>query len=668
MQNLFRRPSGVYVLRLAVPFALRQVFGRREIIISSGTQELAIAKISAGLQAAQWRQCFVDATRLVTQAGVLRMDHKDILQIVQGSPILLSGGFLPLDNAAAASGISPDQLLRRAAEGHLTLAYRSSREPGYLVPLDDLELDNESEGQAGGYVIPNPAQMPKSAVAHVASGMLLLLPSDLPGAATSLLTGASQTSLVAFELATIKGMVFAPNRVVPVSRSDIEVSAIEVEQLRSDLAVLVSADRIKEARSQQKIAHVAAARKKTARGHELLSVALDHYINNRVRQHVTQQGEITRIRNGCALLIELVGDGPVSAVTTSLLRSFRSEQLSQVPANENKIRLTHKTQSITESIKAVQGTGWPVMSPMERDKRMRWILSWFAWLKSQNEWLDEDPAAPLSGESVLDKATRRLKERTGREDEARELMTQQDLDNIFGVYWFKTGKGKLTRTGTYREFCPHYYWLPLLSLFTGGARINEVSQLHLDDIGISAQGTWFVDMNEKSDDKKLKNKMSSRVVPVHPLLINLGFGDWVNTLRTAGYVRLFPELKHDTEKGYGKAATKWFTGFKSRLGIATDGKKTFHSFRHNFTNALPDDIPDRISKQLTGHTRGKGTQDRVYKKDVAADEALPYVARMKIRLPDIEPFNVEEGLRAVKDALQRKNRGRGAKEDQGGTL
>lgn len=49
MQNLFRRPSGIYVLRLAVPAPLRYIVGKREIVATTGTRELTIAKMVAGV-------------------------------------------------------------------------------------------------------------------------------------------------------------------------------------------------------------------------------------------------------------------------------------------------------------------------------------------------------------------------------------------------------------------------------------------------------------------------------------------------------------------------------------------------------------------------------------------------------------------------------------------
>ena len=84
MQNLFRRPSGIYVLRISVPVQLRHVFGKREIVATTGTRELSIAKMVAGVQAAQWRQRFFDSGRLMLLANISTMDHQEILKLSRG--------------------------------------------------------------------------------------------------------------------------------------------------------------------------------------------------------------------------------------------------------------------------------------------------------------------------------------------------------------------------------------------------------------------------------------------------------------------------------------------------------------------------------------------------------------------------------------------------------
>ncbi|MBI5277344.1 MAG: site-specific integrase [Burkholderiales bacterium] len=649
MQNLARRSSGIYVVRLAVPIVLRAVIGKREIIISTRTRDQALAKIVAGAAASQWHQRFLDLSRLKAVSGIDSMDHHEILKVAAGSPLLLAGGYLPLDQAAAAAGLPPDTLLRAAAEGKVSLHVRVGSTRGFLVPEASLDAVEPELGRSAGLVIPSPASMPASAVPHVTEGVLEVLECDVGPAVAALLEHAPFEA-IALQARGRPGVWFVPDCAVTLRRQALEVAAHQVEALRRTVASVIAPERVHEARE-----HVAAALKAPKAGrraHERLSTALAEYVKNRIRHDVESEGEIKRIRNGCGLLIELDGDLQLHEVTPERLRRFRDEQLANVPADENKIRLMHKTASVLESMMAVKGTTWPVMSAGERNKRMRWIAGWFRWLHEQN-WIADDPAAPLRGESVQSRAERRRKN-ARRADEARKAYTASDLALIFSAQWFREGRGELTRKGTYRTFLPFYYWGPLISLLAGGPRIREVSQLYLADFGTTDAGTWFIEFTEDAEDKKLKNTSSRRTVPVHPLLIELGLIRWVQALAAAGYDRLFPELKHDTEKGYGKAATKWFSSYMARLGFKRDGTTTFHSLRHTFINALPVDTPDRVAKQLTGHTRGADVHNASYKKDKEPDDALPYVSRLSVNLPPIAKFDVAAGLQATADAIARK--------------
>ena len=144
----------------------------------------------------------------------------------------------------------------------------------------------------------------------------------------------------------------------------------------------------------------------------------------------------------------------------------------------------------------------------------------------------------------------------------------------------------------YRTFSPSWYWLPLLGAFSG-ARMNELAQLCLEDVYQAESGTWVVSFNDNAPDKRLKNAASRRLLPVHPRLIELGLDRWAKALRGAGHTRLFPELPYDQGKGYSKAAVKQFSAYMARLGYKSDGKLTFHSFRHTFVNRLPDATPEQ---------------------------------------------------------------------------
>lgn len=153
----------------------------------------------------------------------------------------------------------------------------------------------------------------------------------------------------------------------------------------------------------------------------------------------------------------------------------------------------------------------------------------------------------------------------------RDALSNDDLQKVFSAFWFANGTGQKTAAGRFYAYRPHYYWLPLLALYAGG-RLNELSQLYLRDIVDIDDGIAFIDFNllgddkldiDESDpspagDKSLKTIAAQRQIPVHHRLIELGFLDYVRALRLAGHNRLFPELKFDRNKGYGKAAGSWF--------------------------------------------------------------------------------------------------------------
>lgn len=664
MQGLFRRPSGIYFLRISVPKLLRNIFGKCEVIDSTGTTELAIAKMVAGSQAAQWRQRFFNAGRLASLASPLMTNDQELIRIAQGHPLLHTDGHLTLQQASNASGLSSSVLLKEAASTGLSLFIRAAHTRGYLVPLRDLDLADPEIGSAGGHDLPDESRLPASAVAHISTGMLKIAVSDLPGVATALLASSNPFPVHAFDVPEKPGLLFLPTTSINASPDSVELSCAEVEGFRRLVAATVDPKRLREAKALQKTTLMESSKKAGAKANELLSTALAAYIANGVRQHVAKEGEIIRISNGCSLLIELEGDLPLTEITTELLRDFRDNKLSKVPANENKVRLIHGTTSVAQSMNAVIGKDWPIMSIAERGKRMQWICSWFKWLKA-DAWIEADPAMVLRGESVLNAAQRRTMKTKARDDQAREVLSENDLNAIFSAVCFKTGRGELTAKGLYHRYSPLHYWLPLLGLYLGGGRINELCQLHLSNIRQSSDGAWYVDFNEDAADQNLKTVPSLRMVPIPDALLNLGFDKWHTALVANGYKRLFPELKFDKEKGYGKSATKWFSKYMKALGIPRNGKKTFHSFRHNFTNALPGDTPTRMGNQLTGHARGDDVRQRTYLKDDAPEATSEFVNRLDVRLPDIARFDIDEGLKAIIHALARKTDGPATVEDVG---
>ena len=112
-------------------------------------------------------------------------------------------------------------------------------------------------------------------------------------------------------------------------------------------------------------------------------------------------------------------------------------------------------------------------------------------------------------------------------------------------------------------------------------------------------------------DKRLKNKSSRRIIPIHDLLINLGFLDYVEIVRNKlKKERLFHQLTY-VDGNYNKNVSRfWNQYYLPDLGLKTP-KKNFHSLRHTCSNHLKQKgIHSDYLQELLGHTTGKITLER----------------------------------------------------------
>ena len=653
MQNLIRRPSGVYVTRLVVPERLRSAVGKRELIASTGARDLSLAKIVASAQLAQWRRQFFDLDRLT--AATNKVNHDSIVKIAAGHPALTQEGYLPLSLAAAASGIDEQLLLRNASDGRLFLYMRLSGVEGALLPFEDLPVD---DAELGTRLVPQPDQMP-NARRELASGAFALDKADTPAVVGALLAGLEVADIVLLR-AHRPGLAFIPDKVLRLGLGEIELNGLEVDALRRSMAVRITPKELEAARTAQ--AAGPASHKAGKHARKRLSDAIEVYTTTYLPQTIKSDKAIQQQRKELELLVEFEGDLELAKIDSELLRSFRDTKLSKLLAKENHARLKYGTKSMTESIKAAEGQGWPVMSIDERDVRIQRIARMFRWLHDQ-KWIADNPATSLRGESVAPKAAR---SRADLAKAVRKPFDHDELQRIFGVRWYQTGRGEMTKAGTYREFQPFQFWLPLLGLFAG-CRIGEASQFWLDDVKCSAAGTWYLDINKATVDKDLKTDWSARQVPLHPILLQAGFVEWCDALRGAGFKRVFPELSWFETLEYSKEPVRKHSELFERLGMPRDNTKVFHSLRHNLNNSLErmDHVKDVARKRIMGHLPGEGVNERHYLEDRSPDETIEFVKRIDFHLPRIARFDAAAGLKAVKDALRRKTGTRRGREDLG---
>jgi integrase len=184
----------------------------------------------------------------------------------------------------------------------------------------------------------------------------------------------------------------------------------------------------------------------------------------------------------------------------------------------------------------------------------------------------------------------------GKESEQQAEYSRTDIENMFR---------ELAKVR--RPVQPERFWIPLLALYSG-ARMNELCQLHVDDV-IEKDGVHCISITASTDDKATKNRQSERTVPIHPALVKLGFLKHVDAMRKGKHERLWSNLEFK-RGNYKEDFGKWFNRTLQNKFIAEGEKKSFHSLRHSFINYFVqriEKVPLHILKSLVGHLDdGKG--------------------------------------------------------------
>jgi integrase len=173
--------------------------------------------------------------------------------------------------------------------------------------------------------------------------------------------------------------------------------------------------------------------------------------------------------------------------------------------------------------------------------------------------------------------------------------TDQDLDKIFDPDTFLPWcKGK-----------PSRFWVPILGLMTS-CRLEELCSLYVEHVH-QIDGRWVIEINEDKD-RHVKNEHSIRTIPLHPVLVDMGFPEYAQRQRKGG--RVFPELKKANFK-YSKEFSKRWGYFLRRKAMILDKSKTFHSFRHTATDHLfKKQVSENLLEQLNGRAGHSETTTR----------------------------------------------------------
>ncbi len=175
------------------------------------------------------------------------------------------------------------------------------------------------------------------------------------------------------------------------------------------------------------------------------------------------------------------------------------------------------------------------------------------------------------------------------------------------------------------NWSPHKLFIPALALYNG-LRMSEACQLQKDNIILANEIPCIQVKRDVETGCTLKNMASARIIPIHPVLLRLGFLKYIH----AEGEQLWPELKYSATQGYSQQFMKFFGCF-NRKYVTQDTNKAFHSLRINFVECLRQmTVSEEIARRLTGLT----------------GESMTFS-----RYNSVRPEDILEGLRKVDYAL-----------------
>lgn len=625
VSNVYRRPNGIYVVRLVVPLRHRETIGKREVHHSTGTRTPAIAKAVACGLLAHWREKFLTLDRIVADVGLIAL----------GSPLLTAAGSISLLEASRLSGLPIGDLVQEAEVTHALLFFGSPGTWGHLAPGSADSVDLGAFGGAGE----SPAG-PPDCEWTCRNGLLRISSRERQEVLAGLLT-AGRAPVRVFDVPT-----FVSDDVIWLTPETVHIDRHVVEGLRRRVAARLTPDQRKKALQPDpaQVAGVIVSR---------LSTFKDKFMS--MRGEKVKPDQLRQIKDAVDLFIEVVEDPRFCDVDNAMLERFRDEFLPTVPNDERKHRLKLGTRSVVETVEKLRGQHYDGLTPGSIQKRMGWLAGSDGFIP----WIKQRSQLELTGVSSKGAAT--VKRTRAKDD--REAFSDDDLRALFSDPIFENGRGQKTKAGGYHDFKPWHYWGPLIALYSG-MRPNESCQMLVSDIK-QENGIWCFWVNNDDDEdgddgRSLKTENSRRSIPIHPRLIELGLLDWRDTVQTEGHEKLFPYWSsHATNRRHSPMASRWFndTFRKRALGAALNPKRVLYSFRHNFNTKLLDaGVSVRVVNALMGHSPGQTQSERTYDKGPPTEALLAAVTELEFHLPAIAKFSRPEGLKALRDALRRKRK------------
>lgn len=297
-------------------------------------------------------------------------------------------------------------------------------------------------------------------------------------------------------------------------------------------------------------------------------VLFEDYLSDQ-KKSLSSSGEAD-IRRTMQQFVEISGISDVTAYRKAHVTAYK-RRIQQLPPNAVR---DYPGKTVDQIIKLVPA-GTPRLKPKTINARLSQLAVFGKWLEDTRD----DVVAINFTTAALPVA--------GTSDKMKEF-TDEEVCKIFLHPTFTgcAGERNQSEPGDYRvrDF---RFWLPLTAAYSG-CRLNELTQLLISDI-FERDGVLTLSVTDSGDGQSLKNQQSKRLVPVHSVLLELGFKERLDAVKAAGKEHFFHDIPVDRRGRRSEAAGKRFRKYLTRIGIKRKGagqRGGIHRFRHTVIDKL----------------------------------------------------------------------------------
>ncbi len=285
-------------------------------------------------------------------------------------------------------------------------------------------------------------------------------------------------------------------------------------------------------------------------------------------------------------------DRKVSTITVDDVKEFR-DALLNLPASFSQSK---KYKGMTFKEAAAMGTDGKTLSAGSAVKYLGGVKGFLSWCEDE-------------GYASINPALKIKVPVKGNPNEDRYPFSNEQLELIFKSPIYTGCKSQARRSSPGDKVIRDgKFWVPLIALLTG-MRMSEIIQLRVADIK-EQEGVPYINVSDDASFQSIKTKSAIRVIPLHSDLVRIGFLDHVAGMREQDLHadhRIFDEIKPGANGSFSHNYSKFFGRYVGQIKAKSE-KNAFHSFRHNFKDALRfAEIEDSRQDALMGHAgHGEG--------------------------------------------------------------